>query len=91
MSVLDFEYLRTFLRERSGLVLAPDRQYLAESRLLPVARAAGLTSVAELVQTLRRPETEALATQVVEAMTRIFFLPGQKFHSSNSARPSCRS
>jgi len=69
MSVLDFEYLRTFLRERSGLVLSPDKQYLAESRLLPLARAAGLTGVAELVQTLRRPETEALATQVVEAMT----------------------
>jgi chemotaxis protein methyltransferase CheR len=69
MSVLDFEYLRKFLRERSGLVLAADKQYLAESRLLPVARAAGLVGVAELVQALRRPDVEPLATQVVEAMT----------------------
>ena len=32
-----FDYLRN-LRERSGLVLAAEKQYLAESRLLPVAR-----------------------------------------------------
>ena len=56
MTVLDFDYLRKFLRERSGLVLAPDKQYLAESRLLPVARTAGLVGVAELVQTLRRSD-----------------------------------
>ena len=69
MTVLDFDYLRKFLRERSGLVLAPDKQYLAESRLLPVARTAGLVGVAELVQTLRRSDSETLAAQVVEAMT----------------------
>jgi chemotaxis protein methyltransferase CheR len=69
VTVLDFEYLRKFLRERSGLVLAADKQYLAESRLLPVARAAGLAGVAELVQRLRSPNSEALAAQAVEAMT----------------------
>jgi chemotaxis protein methyltransferase CheR len=69
VSVLDFEYLRKFLRERSGLVLAADKQYLAESRLLPVARAAGLDGVAELVQALRRPHSEQLAGRAVEAMT----------------------
>jgi chemotaxis protein methyltransferase CheR len=69
VTALDFDYLRKFLRERSGLVLAADKQYLAESRLLPVARAAGLVGVAELVQTLRRPASETLAARVVEAMT----------------------
>ena len=69
MTVLDFDYLRKFLRERSGLVLAADKQYLAESRLLPVARTASLGGVAELVQTLRRSGSETLAAQVVEAMT----------------------
>src|SRR5437764_851872 len=69
MSVLDFEYLRRFLRERSGLVLAADKQYLAESRLLPVARAAGLAGVAELVQRLRHTPSEPLGAAVVEAMT----------------------
>ena len=69
MSMLDYEYLRRLLRERSGLVLSGDKQYLVESRLLPVARRAGLADVGALVQRLRSPNSEDLATQVVEAMT----------------------
>ena len=69
MSMLDYEYLRRLLRERSGLVLSADKQYLVESRLLPVARRAGLADVGALVQRLRSPNSEDLATQVVEAMT----------------------
>jgi chemotaxis protein methyltransferase CheR len=64
-----YDYLRRLLRERSGLVLSADKQYLVESRLLPVARRAGLGSLAELVQRLRRPDAEALAAAVIEAMT----------------------
>ena len=30
----DYDYLRRLLKERSGLVLAADKQYLVESRLL---------------------------------------------------------
>ena len=67
--MLDYEYLRRLLRERSGLVLSADKQYLVESRLLPVARKAGLADLGALVQRLRSLNSEALATQVVEAMT----------------------
>jgi chemotaxis protein methyltransferase CheR len=66
---LDYEYFRKFLRERSGLVLSADKHYLLESRLLPVARRAGLASLAELVHRLRGNDCEALAAEVVEAMT----------------------
>jgi chemotaxis protein methyltransferase CheR len=66
---LDYEYFRKFLRERSGLVLSADKHYLLESRLLPVARRAGLASLAELVHRLRGIDCEALAAEVVEAMT----------------------
>ena len=38
---LDYDFLRKCLKERSGLVLSADKQYLVESRLLPVARRAG--------------------------------------------------
>src|SRR5712691_3961844 len=48
---LDYEYLRKLLRERSGLVLAPEKQYLIESRLLPVAHRAGCASITALVAT----------------------------------------
>ena len=42
---LDYDYLRKLLKERSGLVLSADKQYLVESRLLPVARGAGLAGL----------------------------------------------
>jgi chemotaxis protein methyltransferase CheR len=65
---LDYDFLRKCLKERSGLVLSADKQYLVESRLLPVARKAGLGSLGELVAALKRDGAEALMTAVVEAM-----------------------
>jgi len=65
----DFDYLRKLLRERSGLVLAAEKQYLAESRLLPVARRHGMNTLAELVDKLRGGGAVLLTAEVVEAMT----------------------
>jgi len=64
----DYEYLRKLLRDHSGLDLSADKQYLIESRLLPLARKAGLAGIGELVQKLKGGPI-ALVTQVVEAMT----------------------
>jgi chemotaxis protein methyltransferase CheR len=69
MTPLDYDYLRRCLKERSGLVLSADKQYLVESRLLPVARKAGFASLGDLVYALRFGRDEALMTAVVEAMT----------------------
>jgi len=66
---LDYDYLRRCLKERSGLVLSADKQYLVESRLLPVARKAGLANLGELVLALKGTQDPALMTAVVEAMT----------------------
>jgi chemotaxis protein methyltransferase CheR len=65
---LDYEFLRKFLKERSGLDLSPDKQYLVESRLIPLARRAGLPGIAEIVQKIRSG-SEPLISDVVEAMT----------------------
>jgi len=64
----EYEYLRKFLKDNSGLDLSADKQYLIESRLLPLARKAGLSGIAELVQKLQAG-SRALITDVVEAMT----------------------
>ena len=69
MTPLDYDFLRKCLKERSGLVLSADKQYLVESRLLPLARKAGLAGLGELVSTLKRGNADALMTTVVEAMT----------------------
>jgi chemotaxis protein methyltransferase CheR len=66
---LDYDYLRKCLKLRSGLVLSADKQYLVESRLLPVARNAGLANLGELVAALKTAPEHALMTAVVEAMT----------------------
>jgi chemotaxis protein methyltransferase CheR len=64
----EFDFLRKLLKERSGLVLAADKQYLVESRLMPIVRRANLANLSELVQRLRSG-AEALTVDVVEAMT----------------------
>jgi chemotaxis protein methyltransferase CheR len=69
MTPHDYDFLRTALKERSGLVLSADKQYLVESRLLPIARKAGFGNLGELVAALKRGESDALMTRVVEAMT----------------------
>ncbi len=65
----DFDYLRKLLKDRSGLVLAAEKQYLAESRLLPLARKNGIVTLAELVGKLKEPQAAKLACDVVDAMT----------------------
>ena len=68
MTPLDYEFLRKLLKERSGLDLSSDKQYLVESRLIPLARKAALQGIPELVQKMKAGG-EALITEVVEAMT----------------------
>jgi chemotaxis protein methyltransferase CheR len=65
---VEYEYLRKVLKDHSGLDLSADKHYLIESRLLPLARKAGLPGISELVQKMKGGST-ALVTQVVEAMT----------------------
>jgi chemotaxis protein methyltransferase CheR len=65
----DYDFLRRLLRERSGLVLSADKQYLVESRLLPVARRAGFGALGDLVLRLKGASAEPLICEVVEAMT----------------------
>ncbi len=87
MTSLDYDFLRKCVKERSGLVLSADKQYLVESRLLPVARKAGLGSLGGLVAALKRGN-DALMTTVVEAMMTnesFFFrdkLPFENFRST---------
>jgi chemotaxis protein methyltransferase CheR len=64
----DYEYLRKILKERSGLDLSADKQYLVESRLMPLARKAGLAGIPELVAKMKGG-VERLTADVVEAMT----------------------
>jgi len=65
----DFELFSTLVRQRSGLVLTPEKAYLLESRLVPVARKHSLKSLEDLAQSLRAKRDEALMFDITEAMT----------------------
>lgn len=68
MKPADFDFISKLVKERSGLVLTPEKAYLIESRLAPIARAEGMGGVEDVVQALRL-QRGALSDKVVDAMT----------------------
>jgi chemotaxis protein methyltransferase CheR len=69
MKTEDFDFLSRTVRERSGLVLTPDKAYLLESRLMPVARRFGAKTLEEMVATLRARPDQGVLRAITEAMT----------------------
>lgn len=70
MTPEDFNFISSLIKNRSGLLLTPDKTYLLESRLMPVSRKHGLKGLDDLISTMRaRPNDEGLAVEVTEAMT----------------------
>ncbi|AYO84771.1 MULTISPECIES: CheR family methyltransferase [Methylobacterium] len=69
MTELEFEYLRTFLKQRSGLALTAEKRYLVESRLTPVCRRFNLAALGDLIGALKLGQDGAIERAVVEAMT----------------------
>jgi len=64
-----FNFISGLLREKSGLVLTPEKSYLLESRLTPIARRTEIGDVEALIKHLQLSKDPALTTEVVEAMT----------------------
>ncbi len=69
MTESEFEYLRTFLKARSGLALTPEKRYLVESRLGPICRRFEMDSLSELLTDLKNGRDADLERAVIEAMT----------------------
>jgi len=69
MKSADFEVLAKLLKDRSGLVVTPEKAYLLENRLQPIARKWGLASLDALVAAMRGRADEKLLKDVVDAMT----------------------
>ena len=62
------EHLAAVLKAVSGFVLSPDKAYLIEPRLAPVARRFGMASVEQVLAKLRGSPNEELIWAVAEAM-----------------------
>lgn len=69
MTELDFEFLRAYLKQRSGLALTAEKRYLVESRLAPVCRRFAFATLHDLIGSLKLPHSGDVERAVVEAMT----------------------
>jgi chemotaxis protein methyltransferase CheR len=69
MTELEFEFLRIFIKARSGLSLTTEKRYLVESRLGPVCRRFEMDDLSELVAGLKGGRDCDLEKAVIEAMT----------------------
>lgn len=65
----DFSYLRDLVQREAAIVLEAGKEYLATSRLEPVAKQEGLEGIPGLVRALRANPGGRLRDQVVDAMT----------------------
>jgi chemotaxis protein methyltransferase CheR len=75
-----FQTLAGLLKQRSGLVIGQDKIYLLETRLGGILRREKLADLNALADALKRPGAEAVARDVVEAMTtnESFFFRDEK-------------
>ncbi|MDE2006742.1 MAG: chemotaxis protein CheR [Rhodospirillales bacterium] len=86
-----FAVFADLLRKRSGLTIGPDKAYLLETRLGPIARRERLADLAALATRLGAPGAESLAREITEAMTTnesLFFRDAKPFaHVKASVLP----
>ena len=89
----DIEFMIGLLYKRSGLALTPDKEYLLESRLGPIARSHGL-DLDGLVAKLRLNPPENLLIEITDAMMThesSFFRDGKPFeHLRKTILPQLR-
>ncbi len=83
----DFRYVRDLVHRRSAIFLEAGKEYLVESRLLPIVQASGEQSLGRLISRLRSSPEGSLHKQVVEAMTTnetSWFRDNHPFHALES-------
>ncbi|MBN8900350.1 MAG: chemotaxis protein CheR, partial [Rhodospirillales bacterium] len=86
-----FDVFANLLKTRSGLVIGQDKVYLLETRLASILKREGLADLNALADKLRHLGAEAIARDVVEAMTTnesFFFRDDKPFqHFKTQALP----
>jgi len=91
LAVTAFDTFAALLKSRSGLVIGTDKVYLLETRLASILKREKLHDLAALAERLRKPGSDAVARDVVEAMTTnesFFFRDDKPFvHFRGKALP----
>jgi chemotaxis protein methyltransferase CheR len=79
-----FATVADLVRREAAIVIGPGKEYLVETRLAPLARAAGAADVTAYVSTLQSPAHFGRRTAVVEALTTnetSWFRDGEPFEA----------
>jgi chemotaxis protein methyltransferase CheR len=91
LSPLAFETLANLLKTKSGLIIGKDKVYLLETRLSDIIKREKLNDMNGLAERLRRPGSDVITRDVVEAMTTnesFFFRDDKPFrHFRTEALP----
>jgi len=66
---VEFDLLRSYLRETSGIAVSPEKRYLFATRLTPLLIDRGCKNFSEFYRLLKSERGFELRNQVVEAMT----------------------
>ena len=64
----DFEWVCKLVRDRAGVVLSTDKTYLVESRLAPLIKDIGVSSISQLIAQLRPQPFNDIHWRIIEAM-----------------------
>ncbi len=84
----DFKYICEFIKNASGIVLEPGKEYLVENRLSVLARKIKIENFEKLIAKLRQEDSNDLRQKVVDALTTnetSFFRDKHPFESLKSA------
>ncbi len=83
LTTADFNAIRQLARQRAGLVLGEDKRYLVETRLRPVLREFGASTIADLLRQLRAGRQDVV-DRIIEALTTnetLFFRDARPFEA----------
>ena len=90
MNPQNYDKFIEIVRRKTGIILGPDKQYLVESRLKPLAETSGVADVDALLLKIFQFGEEKLQDVVVDAMTTnetFFFRDETPFKSLAEALP----
>ncbi len=69
MRLGDFELYKDLIKDKSGISLTPDKSYLLDSRLTPVAKKWNFETIDAMTMSLRALPDPKLVKEIVQAMT----------------------
>jgi chemotaxis protein methyltransferase CheR len=65
----NFEFIREFLKNETAIVLDPTKEYLVESRLTPLSKELGFSSLDALISSFKSTPSENIKLKIIDAMT----------------------